>query len=204
MSNSDNKRKRCEEEEEECVLDITDSDKELLFASFTLETKQERDADEENRLGSSNWKQFHSARSKEPEHPIIVKLIEDMRKELEEKGILLTVYGILPAKDKKKYDRANLSNTCDVRTVQMALTDIPKYLSLNVEKEKLPKRIACASGSLKSVLESQRRRESNESYYLTQGDFAMACLLLGAPIRRAPGMRSRFLLYVDHLPPGHK
>ena len=128
--------------------------------------------------------------SVEPEEPSIVQKIEEKRTELEAKKMFLHQQGLLPntAEGRREYERRKASNSlCDIRAVQLALTDIPRAISATLTKDiKQARRCVWVHTSYGLKLHLEKYRSFNgRRGYITDGDFAMAMLLLGYPIRKS-------------------
>jgi len=140
-------------------------------------------------------------RSVQPALPEIELAIEEKLRALKLRRLLLTQDGVAnPNEGDNRFEyaqRRRWGMLLDVRAIQMALTDIP----LCITTQLTPEQRACTvmrlnnSYGLKHRLERYRERVRGENSrgYITNGDFCMAMLLLGFPIRRMP--RTQNLLF---------
>jgi hypothetical protein len=144
---------------------------------------------------------FIGARSVQPPLPTIQQAIDDKLRELEARNILLFQEGTwkkTPEKFVEYTERRRSDKLLDVRAIQMALTDIPRMLTTRLTPELRPNKVkrAHTSYGLKHHLENYRKSKRNPRHgYITNGDFCMAMLLLGFPIRR-PARDERNLSFV--------
>lgn len=139
-----------------------------------------------------NGMKFHDAgaRSSEPALEYVKTCINAKLDELETRGLLLFQEGV---KNKNKINmpeyqqRRRRGLLLDVRAIQLALTDIPRFITVTLTRQQLPTRVVRAHTSygLKHHLETYRQyKKQPYRGYITNGDFCMAMLLLGFPIRR--------------------
>lgn len=134
-----------------------------------------------------------SARSVEPEHSSVVSAIAEQLAELENEGVLLCQFGLLPHTDegRREYEaRKRNGHLFDVRAVQLALAEIPRVFAplLTPELRAQGKRWRPPSNEceLKVLLEFWRRRHvcRTRRDYIVAGDFALAMLLRGYPFKK--------------------
>jgi hypothetical protein len=133
---------------------------------------------------------FHvmGARSAQFALPLIEQAIEDKLTSLEAKGLLLFQEGVFSREKLVEYhERRRIGKLLDVRAIQLALTDIPLMLTTQMTPVLRADKVqrTHTSYGLKHHLENYRSRKRNPRQgYITNGDFCMAMLLLGFPVRR--------------------